>query len=159
MFHQHFLMRVTHLRPSIVENPNTITQPDHISTKVPATVVARHWLEPHNFRAQFPSAILNFYPACRHSQKRSLRVIRCPPICRRRDSARGVLCMTVSTNRYECLKLLTMISLFSVFNQPTNSLWICTSISCLLGKSLRVVLGLIATRQFLNIGFSPTARA
>ncbi len=54
---------------------------------------------------------------------------------------------------------LTRISFFSIFNHSTNSLWIYTSISCQLGRSFHVVLGLMATRQLQNMGFLVRVRA
>lgn len=54
---------------------------------------------------------------------------------------------------------LTIMSPFSLVNQATNSLWMWTTTLCVLGKSLRSVLGRIATRQLQNTGFSTTVRA
>lgn len=51
------------------------------------------------------------------------------------------------------------MSLFSWFNQFTNSLWIYVVTSWVLGISWRTDFGLIATKQLRNTGFPATAKA
>ena len=54
---------------------------------------------------------------------------------------------------------LTIMLPFSLVRQATNSLWMWTMPLCVLGKSLRSVLGHIAMRQLQNTGFSMIVRA
>lgn len=88
----------------------------------------------------------------RHSEECSLSIVCHPAITCCRDLPRCSL-ESFGESRLEVWKyytVLIVISSFSFCSWLINSLWICTDTVCVVGKSGRIVFGLIKTRQFLN---------
>ena len=136
-----------------------VTQSNNIMPKVIAAMIAQDCPQPYHLSSQLPFPISHVNPMCCHANITGCHHFIGPLICCHRNFTWRSLCLTG-----ECLRcisqqdLLTRISSFRLFNQATNSLWMCIETSCVLGMLAFVMSGFIVVKQFWKVKSSAVAK-
>ena len=138
---------------------DTVTQSNNITPKVIATMITQDCPQPYRFSSQLPFPISHIDPVHCHANITGLCHFVGPLICRHRNFTWRSLCLAGECLRHVSWQgLLTRMSSFRLFNQPTNSLWICVETSWVLGMSGFVTSGFIDVRQFWKVKSSAVAK-
>ena len=136
-----------------------VTQSNNITPKVIAAMIAQDCPQPYRFSSQLPFPISHVNPMRCHANITGLRhfidpLIRCHGNFTWRSLHLAGECLRCISQQ----DLLTQISSFRLFNQATNSLWMCIETSCMLGMSAFITSGFIVVKQFWKVKSSAMAK-